>query len=117
MTPNARWSAGAGARASSPTVDIPSDRMRVASFGPTPHSSCTSRGQNTSRKRSSSSTVRPRGFCTPAAIFATSLLGPMPIDAPSANRASMLGLDRARELERTIERRSRDRDRGTPRRR
>ena len=37
MMPNAALNTGDGARASSPTVVIPSDRMRVASFGPTPH--------------------------------------------------------------------------------
>ena len=87
MTPKAPRSAGSGAWASSPTVEIPSDRMRVASLGPTPHIWETSRGQKTSQNEASSSPVSPRGFRTPAAILAISLFGPAPIEAPSPNRS------------------------------
>src|SRR2546422_951601 len=61
MIPNACLRTGSGAWARSPTVDIPSDRMRVASLGPTPHSFWTSLGQNSFLNACSSMAVNPRG--------------------------------------------------------
>src|SRR5262245_3801068 len=75
---------GRGAWASAPTVAIPSAFRCSLILGPTPQSACTSCGQNTPRKLSSVSAVMPRGLVTPLAILAMSLLGPTPIEAPSA---------------------------------
>ena len=46
-------------------------------------------GQKSWRKPSSSRHVIPRGLFTPEAILAMSLLGPMPIEAPSACASAM----------------------------
>jgi hypothetical protein len=62
-------------------VRIPSFPSASRVFPPIPHSSSTPSGQKTRRNRSCVSTVSPAGFLSPDAIFATYLLGAIPIVA------------------------------------
>ena len=80
--------------ASAPSVRMPRSSSRLTVFGPMPG---TSPGEAAAKRREASSrlsTTKPSGFSASDAIFATSLLGPIPIEQPRPVRSLIAAFTR-----------------------